>query len=57
MMWLGISTLIVLIIVAKIGYLLSKGNPNVKFQWHKYAAVILIIVALIHGTLGILHFF
>ncbi len=56
-LWLGVTTLILLIATAKIGYLHFKGNPHVKFAWHKYLAIVLVIIAVIHGALGILAYF
>lgn len=55
--WLGLTTLILLLTVASIGYLIHHGNRTLKFSYHKYLAFTLVIVAIIHGGLGILHYF
>ena len=54
--WLGVTTLAILIIVASFGYLIHHGNRHVKFSYHKYLAFTLVVIAIIHGTFGILHY-
>lgn len=54
-MYGGILTLIAFIITALTGYLTLKGK--VKYKWHNYTKIVAFILAIIHGTLGILYFF
>ncbi len=52
--YLGITTLILLISTATIGYLIIKGGGKVPFKWHMWLAAITLIIAAVHGGLGIL---
>ncbi len=47
--WLGILTLILLLITATIGLLNSKGNHAIPFKWHPIMAKTAITIALIHA--------
>jgi hypothetical protein len=52
--WAGVIAFILLLTVALIGYLLHHGNNLVKFEWHKFLAILLVIIAILHGAMGIL---
>lgn len=54
MLYLGILTLSFLLATAFVAYLHSKGYFGIPFKWHIRLAKITLILALIHGTLGIL---
>jgi hypothetical protein len=54
-MYCGILTFIVLISTATAGAMVLKGKLN--FKWHKRLAITLVILALLHGALGVLSFF
>lgn len=56
-MYLGILTLLSFLITALIGLLIIKGIGKIPFRLHLIMAVISIILAIIHGTLGILIYF
>jgi len=56
-MYLGILTLFSLLFTALIGFLNFKGIHKIPFKWHLRMAVILIILAIIHGLLGLLAYF
>lgn len=56
-MYLGILTLLLFLFTALIGYLNVKGIQIIPFKWHPRFAIITIILALIHGILGILAYF
>ena len=52
--WLGILTLVCLLITAGIAVLSKRGKIRVSFKWHPRFAVITIILAIIHALLIIL---
>ena len=56
-MYLGITTLLLFLLTAVIGVLILRGKTRIPFKWHKRLAIIAIIFALIHGSLGILAYF
>jgi hypothetical protein len=49
----GFTTLLLVLFTATIGYLNLKGNHFIPFKWHPVIALITIIVAIIHGLLGL----
>gem|GEM_PF-1963604 len=49
--WLGLSTFTLLCLTAIAGYLHHRGA--IKFKWHKVLAALLIIVAIIHMSMGL----
>jgi len=49
--YLGIVTLISLILTAVFGWFYIKGKYGVQLSWHMNLAKITILVAFIHGTL------
>jgi hypothetical protein len=56
-MYGGIITLISFLSTALISILNKNGIDIIPFKWHPRMAIISIILALIHGCLGILHYF
>lgn len=56
-MYLGIVTLLSLMVTAYIGYSNFKGKSKIPFAWHPRIAAITILIALVHGTLGLLAYF
>ena len=49
----GMITLLMLLLTATVGILNSKGISVIPFKWHPRLAAITIIVAIIHGLLGL----
>jgi len=56
-MYLGIVTLLIVLITASIAILNMKGIDTIPFVWHPRLAVLSICLALFHGMLGILAYF
>lgn len=56
-MYLGIITFILIVFTATVGALNFKGIKIIAFKWHPVLAIISIIVAFIHGLLGLSIFF
>lgn len=56
-MWLGVLVLSSFLFTALIGFLNFKGIRKIPFKWHPRMATISIILAIIHGALGILAYF
>ena len=54
-MYLGILAYILMITTATLGYLVTKGKT--KFIYHKWFAISVIILVVIHAILGILLYF
>lgn len=52
-MYLGILTLLALLFTASIGYASFRGIRWMPFRYHPKMALITIILAVIHGTLGL----
>lgn len=52
-MYLGIITFLLLLFTATVGFLNFKGIAVIPFKWHPRLALITIIIALIHGILGL----
>lgn len=52
-MYGGISTLLLLLFTAVIGFLNFKGIWVIPFKWHPRLAIITIIVALVHALFGL----
>ncbi len=57
MFYLGVSTLALLILTALVGFLNFRGKGGIPFAWHPRLAAITIILAIIHGALGMLAYF
>ena len=55
--YLGIFTIIMFIITALLAFLKRKGKIKISINWHYKLAYISIILALIHGLLGLLAYF
>jgi dolichyl-phosphate-mannose--protein O-mannosyl transferase len=55
--YLGIVTVIIFIITALLALLKRKGKIKISIEWHYRLAYISIILALIHGILGISAYF
>lgn len=55
--YLGIVTVIIFIITALLALLKRKGKIKISIKWHYRLAYISIILALIHGILGISAYF
>ena len=53
-MYLGIMTFLSLIFTASIGYASYHGIKWIPFKYHPWMAMITIVLAVIHGGLGIL---
>lgn len=53
-LYLGIIVLLMLFFTSLIAYLRKKGKTKISVQWHYRFAYITIILALIHGLLGLL---
>lgn len=56
-MYLGILTLLAFLFTALIAVMNMKGIQTIPFRWHPRFAAVAIVLALIHGTLGILAYF
>jgi len=56
-MYGGILALLSLLFTATISILNKKGISTIPFAWHPRMAIITVILAMIHGTLGILAYF
>lgn len=52
-MYLGITTFLLLLFTATVGFLNLKGISVIPFKWHPRLALTTIVVALIHGILGL----
>jgi hypothetical protein len=52
--YLGIITLFIFLFAAMIASLTKRGINKVNFKWHSRLAKIGILLAIIHGTLGVL---
>lgn len=55
-MYLGIATLISITFTALIGYLNFRGNITLPFSWHPKIAAVTLILAFLHGLLGLLSY-
>lgn len=53
-MYLGILTLLAILFTASIPVLNKKGIRTIPFRYHPACAGIAIILALVHGSLGVL---
>jgi hypothetical protein len=56
-LYLGILTLLAFLMTASIAVMTMKGIRIIPFRWHSRCAVFAIILALVHGSLGILAYF
>ncbi len=55
--YLGIITIVIFIITALIAYLKRKNKIKISIKWHFRLAYVSIVLALIHGFLGIMAYF
>jgi len=55
--YLGMTTLTLIVITAFIGWLNLKRPGKIHFKWHIRAAAISLILAFLHGLLGVLAYF
>jgi hypothetical protein len=56
-MYGGITTFLLLLFTALVGYLNFKGKQIIPFKWHPILAITTIIVATIHAIFGLSIFF
>jgi hypothetical protein len=56
-MYLGIVTLVTLLLTATIPVLNKKGIRIIPFSWHQRCAALAISLAIIHGILGVLAYY
>jgi len=49
----GLTTLVLVIFTATVGFLNFKGIHTIPFKWHPVLALITITVAIIHGFFGL----
>ncbi|MDD5337052.1 MAG: hypothetical protein PHS02_01060 [Candidatus ainarchaeum sp.] len=56
-MYLGVATMISLLATATIGFLNYTGRKTIPFKWHPRMAALTIILAVVHGVLGVLLYF
>jgi O-antigen/teichoic acid export membrane protein len=52
-MYLGIITFLSFLFTATIGYLNMKGNQKIPLKWHMIMARVSILLAILHGILGL----
>lgn len=52
--WLGFLTLLSLLLAAAIAILNRRGIHTIPARWHPRCAAVAILLALIHGTMGLL---
>ena len=55
--YLGIITLLAFLFTASIAFMTMKGIRTIPFKWHPRCAAVAIVLALVHGLLGILVYF
>jgi hypothetical protein len=56
-MYLGILTLLAILITASVAVMNKKGIRIIPFRWHPVCAGCAILLALVHGLLGMLAYF
>jgi hypothetical protein len=56
-MYLGILTLLVILVTAAIAVMNKNGIRIIPFRWHPVCAGLAILLALVHGLLGMLAYF
>jgi hypothetical protein len=56
-LYLGILTLLAFLVTATIGVMVLKGIRTIPFRWHTRCAGCAILLALVHGLLGMLAYF
>lgn len=56
-LYLGILTLLGLIVTAGIPVLARKGIRPVPLTWHPWCAGATVVLAIVHGTLGVLAYY
>ena len=55
-LWLGVASLILLIITATIGYLSYTNRLKIQFHWHPRMAALTIIVVAVHAFFALTHY-
>jgi hypothetical protein len=55
--YLGILTLLAILITASVAVMNKKGIRIIPFRWHPVCAGCAILLALVHGLLGMLAYF
>jgi hypothetical protein len=53
----GVITLLSLLTTASISFMNRRGIHFIPFKWHPRMAALTILLAVVHGTLGILAYF
>ncbi|MFA4877964.1 MAG: hypothetical protein WC586_11160 [Methanoregula sp.] len=53
-LYLGVLTLLGFLFTASVAILNHKGIHTIPFRWHMRCAAISIVLAMVHGSLGIL---
>lgn len=56
-MYLGILTLLAFLFTASIAIMTMKGFRTIPFRWHPRCAALAIVLAVVHGLLGVLAYF
>lgn len=56
-MYLGILTLLAILFTASIAVMTMKGIRTIPLRWHTRCAACAIVLALVHGLLGMLAYF
>ena len=56
-LYLGVLTLLSFLFTASIAILNKRGINKIPFKWHPRMAIFSIILAIIHGILGLLAYF
>jgi hypothetical protein len=56
-MYIGILTLFAFLFTASIAVMTLKGIRTIPFKWHPRCALFAIVLALVHGMLGVLAYF
>ena len=56
-MYLGILTLLAFLFTAAIAVMNLKGVRTIPYRWHPRCAAVAILLALVHGLLGLLAYF
>jgi dolichyl-phosphate-mannose--protein O-mannosyl transferase len=54
LVWMGMLTLLAILLTAAIAVLNRRGVRTIPFVWHPRCAVIAVVLALAHGTLAML---
>jgi len=52
-MYMGVITLLLVLTVAGVPVLNRRGDHRIPIYWHRRLAIIAVIMALLHGSLGL----